>query len=490
MTIRDAFQAGSHVRKKGVPPFQDLCLSLCLESSGRTTFSAISPTARSKLQFPKVEGAAQVNPASSKFKRSAYSARTTALSFKFNRARYVLLTIVFATVCASAQTVTTIHDFGSRADGENPQSGVVFDPNGNIYGTAALGGRKGHGTAYQLVPPAGEQGQWAETIVHQFAGQPDGATPDSVLTRSADGRLFGTTQLGGSKNLGSVFVVVPPRVSGGLWKERVLYSFGSVPNDGTGPNMGLVAKSGALLGVTVDGGINRRGTVFQLTPSSDPLAAWTETILYSFAASPDGGFPSSDLAMDRGGNLYGVTLLGGANNLGAVYRLSPPTSQGGPWTESVLFSFSGPDGSSPFGRLLLDKSGALYGTTSGGGASQAGTVFKLTPQPDDVWAQQVLYSFSGGADGGSPEAGVIMGQNGRLLGTASTGGAGPLSGGVVFQLDPPRVGGAWTETVLHSFGGPDGFRPLSRLVSRSGALFGTTSAGGLKGTGTVFKLVP
>jgi uncharacterized repeat protein (TIGR03803 family) len=402
----------------------------------------------------------------------------------------IILTIILTAVYATAQTVTTIHDFGSGPDGDNPQSGVIFDSKGNLFGTAALGGAKGGGAAYELMPPAPGQSQWTETILHQFAGQPDGDTPDSVLTMTAKGRLFGTTQLGGSKNLGSVFALVPPRVSGDPWRERVLYSFGSVPNDGSGPNMGLLARSGALLGVTVDGGANGRGTVFQLTPSSDLSAPWTENILYSFAAAPDGAFPSSDLVMDRSGNLYGTTLLGGANNLGAVYRLSPPTFQGGPWTETVLFSFSGPDGSSPFGRLLLDRKGALYGTTSGGGASQAGTVFLLTPQSGDVWSEQVLYSFSGGADGGSPEAGVIMDQKGRLFGTASTGGTGRLSGGVVFRLDAPiQVGGAWTETVLYSFGGPDGFRPLSRLVSRNGALYGTTSAGGLNGTGTVFQLM-
>jgi uncharacterized repeat protein (TIGR03803 family) len=108
-----------------------------------------------------------------------------------------------------------------------------------------------------------------------------------------------------------------------------------------------------------------------------------------------------------------------------------------------------------------------------------------------VWTEQVLYTFSGAVDGGNPEAGVIMDKNGRLFGTASTGGTGALSGGVIFRLDSPAVvGGAWTETVLYSFGGPDGFRPLSRLVPRNGALYGTTSAGGANGTGTVFKLVP
>jgi uncharacterized repeat protein (TIGR03803 family) len=450
---------------------------------------SVAPSIPTSHPMPKGQ---KVCTAVSKFNRSTF---TRAISANFDSRTDLFLKIIFtillATVCATAQTVTTIHDFGSGQDGDNPQSGVIFDSKGNLFGTAALGGSNGDGTAYELAPPVGGQGQWTETILHQFAGQPDGDTPDSVLTMAFNGRLFGTTQLGGSKNLGSVFALLPPRLTGDPWRERVLYSFGSVPNDGTGPNMGVLAKSGSLLGVTVDGGANRRGTVFQLTPSPDPAAPWSETILYSFAASPDGNFPSSDLIMDGSGNLYGVTLLGGAHNLGAVYRLSPPTLQGGPWTETVLFSFSGPDGSSPFGRLLLDKSGALYGTTSGGGPSQAGTVFMLTPQSGEVWTEQVLYSFSGGADGGSPEAGVIMDQKGRLFGTASTGGTGRLSGGVVFRLDAPtQVGGAWTETVLYSFGGSDGFRPLSRLVPRNGALYGTTSAGGLNGTGTVFQLMP
>jgi uncharacterized repeat protein (TIGR03803 family) len=187
-------------------------------------------------------------------------------------------------------------------------------------------------------------------------------------------------------------------------------------------------------------------------------------------------------------------LLGGANDLGTVYRLTPPTMSGGKWTENVLFSFSGLDGSSPFGRLQFDGNGVLYGTTSGGGASQGGTVFRLTPpeQPGGSWTESVLYAFSGGRDGGSPEAGVIIDNQGRLFGAASTGGSGgPDFGGVLFVLNPPSVkGGSWTETVLHSFGGPNGFRSLSHLVRRNGAMYGTTSAGGQNGTGTVFVLTP
>jgi uncharacterized repeat protein (TIGR03803 family) len=398
--------------------------------------------------------------------------------------------VVLLSACALAQTVTTIHDFGSGHDGQGPQSGVIFDRNGNIFGTAALGGQSGGGAVYSL--SLSDSGEWSETVLHQFAGRPDGDTPDSLLTMTADGRLFGTTQLGGAKNLGSVFTLAPPPVSGGAWREQVLYSFGTTPNDGTGPNMGLTKVKSALFGVTVDGGANRRGTIFQLRPSSDSSGQWTETILYSFAASPDGGFPSSDLVMDSKGNFYGTTLLGGAKNVGAVYRLSPPATQGAPWTETVIYSFSGPDGSSPFGHLVFDKAGVLYGTTSGGGTRQEGTVYTLTPQAGDTWVQETLYNFSGGRDGGNPEAGITIGQSGSLFGTASTGGSGgPDFGGVIFRLDPPaNDGDPWTETVLKSFGGPDGFRSLCRLVPRNGKMYGTTSLGGLHGSGTVFEMTP
>jgi uncharacterized repeat protein (TIGR03803 family) len=192
--------------------------------------------------------------------------------------------------------------------------------------------------------------------------------------------------------------------------------------------------------------------------------------------------------MDQSGNLYGTTLLGGAQNVGAVFEVSPPAVPGDPWTEKVLYSFRGPDGSSPGGRLLIDATGALYGTTSGGGTKFSGNVFKLTPSGGS-WTQTVLYNFSGGSpDGGSPFAGVMMDKKGRLLGTAQGGGQG--SGGVVFMLEPPQGSGEWIETVLHSFSGPDGFRPSCPLVLKGGGIYGTTTQGGLFGTGTAFVLTP
>ena len=393
---------------------------------------------------------------------------------------------------AFAQTLTTLRDFGTNMDGQNPQAGVAFDQRGHLYGTAALGGVDGNGIVYHLAPPEGTGGPWTGSVLHNFGGQPDGAVPVSSLTISPSGKLFGTTEEGGAHNMGTVFGLQPPQNPGDSWRERVFYSFGSSATDGVVPNAELLPANPGFYGVTREGGAHGFGTVFLVTPQAG-ATNWSETILYSFAGSGDAAFPSGGLVADQAGNLYGVTLVGGANNLGAVYQLSPPTTEGGLWTETVIFSFSGPDGTLPSGQLQFDQSGALYGTTDGGGSLQEGTVFQLAPssRPGGSWTQSVLYNFSGGRDGGNPVAGVVIDNMGRIFGAASTGGSGPLSGGVIFRLNPPvNQGDPWTENVLHSFGGPDGFRSLSKLVWRSGGLYGTTSAGGLNGTGTVFVLTP
>jgi uncharacterized repeat protein (TIGR03803 family) len=400
------------------------------------------------------------------------------------------LVILIAGTGAWAQTVTTIYDFGSnRGDGANPQAGVTFDKDGNMFGTAALGGNSdSNGVIFRMSPPAGGDDPWPLTALHRFTGQPNGGeSPVGRLIVTPSGKIFGTTLEGGIRGMGTAFALMPEG------KLRVLYSFGSFVGDGVLPNAGLLASDHVLYGVTGSGGANGRGTIFQLTPPTGG-GDWTETILYNFAPLPDAAFPSSELVMDQNGNLYGTALQGGANNLGAVYQLSPPAGPGASWTETVIYSFNGDDGTLPSGRLEFDANGTIYGTTDGGGARQEGTVFSLTPpaKAGDPWTEAVLYSFSGGRDGGNPTAGVIFDNQGRLFGPASTGGSGgPDFGGVLFRLDPPAGGsGAWTETVLYSFGGPNGFRSLSQLVRKNGAMYGTTSAGGRFGIGTVFVMTP
>jgi uncharacterized repeat protein (TIGR03803 family) len=407
--------------------------------------------------------------------------------------RYGLLLvagILLSSSSAAAQTVTTLYDFKLTNDGQNPQAGVVFDRAGILYGAAALGAKGG--IVFSLTPPAGGgDGPWTETVLHGFQGTPDGKTPASDLVITSNGSLFGTTLEGGDHNMGTVFALIPPKQNGGFWKERVLYSFGSTPKDGVLPNTGLLQAKDGFFGVTSSGGANGRGAVYQLTPPDGKDEQWTETIIYNFAGSGDAAFPLSSLISDQDGNLYGTTLQGGVNNVGAAYQLTPPKQRGESWKESVIYSFAGPDGSSPAGRFQLAEHGVLYGTTDGGGLRQEGTVFQLTPpqRSGDPWTQTVLYNFSGGRDGGNPVSGVILDRQGRLFGMASTGGNGPRSGGVLFRLDPPaNQGDPWTEIVLHSFGGPDGFRSLSRLIRRNGLMYGTTSAGGQNGVGNVFVL--
>ena len=329
-------------------------------------------------------------------------------------ARNLALTVLIGCVSAAGQTLTILYNFGSNPhDGADPLAGVVFDKAGNLVGSAAIGGGPGRGTIFQLSPPATPGGSWTENTLKRFHRNPDGAFPECRLIVTSTGELVGTTFGGGANDEGMAFALVPHTAPGNPWKRQVLYNFGNFSGDAVNPNAGLLANGSVYYGVG-SGGTNFSGAVFQLTPPARRGKPWTETILYSFAErfSGDAAIPSSELIMDKEGNLYGTALLGGANDVGAVYELSPPVVAGDPWTEKVLFSFNGTDGSSPFGRLL-DANGTLYGTTSGGGTGEAGTVFQLAPpaSPGEPWSETVLYSFSGGVDGSSPAAGLVM--NGR-----------------------------------------------------------------------------
>jgi len=400
------------------------------------------------------------------------------------------LPMLFGSMCAVGQTLTTIYNFGAqRGDGTFPWA-ITADQLGNLYGVASLDGtRDGDGTVFRISPPTQPGGIWNQTVLYRFRGTPDGSTPECIPVLTSGGRIFCTTYLGGSHGMGTAFVTGPGDTPDAPWKEKPIYSFGAFAGDGINPNSGLLYARGKLYGTTSGGGSTGRGTVFVLSPPLEPAAEWTERILHSFTGDGDGSFPLGELTADRSGNLYGVTLLGGVNDVGAVYRLVPPANPGQPWTESVIHSFDGTDGSSPEGRLLIADDGALYGTTGGGGPEQGGTVFKLTADPDGSWTHSVVYAFTGGRDGGSPAAGVSMDAQGRLWGTTQNGGnGGPNFGGVLFVLHPPaNPGDPWTETVLHSFGGPDGFRSIAPLVFRNGAIYGVTTAGGAFGTGTAFE---
>lgn len=330
------------------------------------------------------------------------------------------------------------------------------------------------------------------TTLYSFTGQDgDGANPYATVSLGSGGVLYGTTSYGGTFGAGTVFELTPPK-SGGNWRETVLYSF-TGGNDGGYPQGGVtVGAAGVLYGAAKAGGASGMGVVFALTPPGAG-GAWTEAAIYSFSGS-DGSTPYAEPVVDQDGVLYGATELGGASNYGAVYELSP--GQGGAWTETLLHSFaSGNDGAFPYAALSRDASGNLYGTTAAGGANQKGIVFELAPpaQLGGAWTETILHTFKG-SDGAYPYAGVAIGPNGSLYGS-TPGGVGS-SFGTVFELTPPLTGKTWTQTILQQFNaGRNGGAPHAvPAFGPDGTLLGTTLGGGSApawtGYGVVFELVP
>jgi uncharacterized repeat protein (TIGR03803 family) len=361
---------------------------------------------------------------------------------------------------AQAQTLTVLHTFTGSPDGLSPLAGLVRDWNGNLYGTTVFGGAYGWGTVFK-VGPTGK-----ETVLYSFTNSPDGSQPHAGLVMDEAGNLYGTTISGGSSDAGTVFEV---DTSG---NETVLHSFTNSP-DGAAPVAGLVRDwKGNLYGTTPYGGDLACdppygcGTVFKLGPTGK------ETVLYSFTNSPDGAVPEAGLVMDEAGNLYGTTVSGGSSCCGTVFKVAPTGK------ETVLHSFSFSDGSAPSAGLVRDWKGNLYGTTVEGGSSGVGTVFIMDPTGKET----VLYSFAGGTAGAYPYGALVRDWNGNLYGTTFYGGdlacSAPYGCGTVFKLGPTGK-----ETVLHSFtGSSDGLFPFAGLVmDEAGNLYGTTMV-------TVFKL--
>jgi uncharacterized repeat protein (TIGR03803 family) len=342
----------------------------------------------------------------------------------------------------------------------------------------------------------------------------DGAEPNASLMFDQAGNLYGTTNLGGSGafGFGTVFELMPS--ADGSWKEKVLYQF-TGGADGGAPGAGVIFDQlGNLYGTAFQGGNLSQcaigcGLVFQLTPKAD--GNWTESVLYSFAGSPDGSNPDASLIFDTAGNLYGTTYYGGDSRnscvlgyggCGTVFKLTP--SAGGTWTESVLKSFREPQGAYPQGSLIFDQAGNLYGTTSQGGnlnqcrpASGCGFVFELTPNADGSWTEKALYSFHGFGGGGLPVGGVIFDQSGNLYGTTGSGGdlshctnRRPGGCGVAFRLGPNSKGG-WKETALHRFDDHPAAHPFAGLLfDNAGNLFGTTIGDRTTTFGSVFEITP
>ena len=373
----------------------------------------------------------------------------------------ILMSVVVAMPSAGAQTLTVLHRFTGEADGEYPESGLIRDGKGNLYGTTYDGGTFGYGTVFKL----SKTGKL--TVLHNFSetGGDGGCPYYGALLLDAAGNLYGTAYAGGDANYGIIFKLDPSGT------ETVLYSFKGAP-DGGGPYAGLVQDAaGNFYGTTSLGG-SGNGTVFKLDINGK------ESVLYRFAGGADGSLPTASLVLDPAGNFYGTTDEGGSyacNHLegcGTVFRLDTAHNL------TILHTFTGgKDGAEPIAGLVRDRTGRLYGTTYEG-ASGPGTVFTLNKNEKE----SVLYRFQGKPDGARPGGGLIRDEAGNLYGTTSEGGTGS---GTIFEID--RKG---KETVLHEFSGPDGKHPYASLFRDSaGNLYGTTTGGGV-GHGVVFKLTP
>lgn len=336
----------------------------------------------------------------------------------------------------------------------------------------------------------------AETVLYRFKGGNDGNYPFAGLLMDSSGALYGTTMEGGAGS-GTVFKLIPPESPATAWTKIVLHRFDGT--DGARPSSRLIRDaSGALYGTTFQGGADCSlgrgcGTVFKLTPPTAPATTWTRTVLYRFVETDKSGEPQGELVLDRNGALYGTTYEFYCCGNGTVFKLTPPGPSGGDWTKSVIYRFKGGrDGATLPAGLIIGEDGALFGTTQDEGDFDHGTVFKLTPRADPAakWIKTVLYRFKGRKDGKAPYAKLVAGEDGVLYGTTSSGGI--ELNGTVFKLSPPTpLSSKWTFTVLHRFkGGQDGSQPYSELaIDRQGSLYGTTSFGGA-GWGTVFKLTP
>jgi uncharacterized repeat protein (TIGR03803 family) len=359
---------------------------------------------------------------------------------------------------------TVLHSFTGGADGGTP-SGIILDADGSLYGTTEYGGANKNGVVYRF----DAVGHY--TVLYSFPGGASGGNPLAGVIRGAAGEIYGTTASGGDLSAcgGGCGVVFKLGPNG---HETVLHTFDIT--DGWDP-VGIARDaSGNLYGATLLGGARDGGALFKLDPSGN------EKVLFSFPSGNFGFYPSSGVIRDAAGNLYGTTIYGGPGGAGVVYRLSAATSY------TVLYGFTnGTDGGGPDGGVISDSAGNLFGTASSGGAAGRGVVYELEPSG----LERVLYSFTGGADGGTPTTGLAMDAAGNFYGTASEGGA--FGGrcaqgcGVVYKLSPDGH-----QTVLHAFaGGADGASPSSGVIrDAAGNLYGAAYGGGAFNLGVLYKI--
>lgn len=380
---------------------------------------------------------------------------------------------------AFSDTERVLYSFTGGNDGGNSATGLTLDRSGNLYGTTVVGGTSNCGIVFKLAPQVSPP--WQESALYNFTCYGDGKNPHGGVTLER-GNLDGTTVAGGTggtctgDGCGVVF-----QVNAG--SEKVLHAF-TAGNDGFGPGGGVVFDTaGHLFGTTPDGGKYSQGVVYEAGRTG---RQWHERVIHAFTGGRDGGVGSLGLLLLASSDLFGVTELGGAHSAGTVFKLT--ANPNGDWKLTTLYAFKGtPDAGSPYGGLIADASGNLYGTTYYGGAHGQGAVFELMLGAKGTYRERVLYSFAGGADGSASTSTLVFGRGGDLYGTTSAGG-GSCDCGTIFKVNPK----SGRETVLHGFtGGSDGAYSYYGLSEDAGGnLYGTTVAGGNANQGTVFEFTP
>lgn len=399
-----------------------------------------------------------------------------------------ILVLVAVSSTAPAQTFTPIHEFTCGEDGKTPEAGLTMDRAGNLYGTTIFGGTYQSGNVYKLTQ---RNGSWILTTLYDFKGGPDGYQPQSRVVFGPDGRLYGTTAQGGNScGCGVAYALSPPptacKTALCAWQETVLYSFANF--DGIYPGLGDLTfdQAGNIYGTTERGGASYGGgqnlgygAVYELTPAN---GGWSETVIHSFTDTPDGAFPYAGVTFDNAGNLYGTTFEGGSDSDGTIYRLAP---SGSGWNIGILYNFDGSTGGFPFAGLISDQSGNFYGAASNGGPGGDGTVFELSPAGGG-WQFSLLYGFSGNPSG-DPAYNLLL-AGGNLYSNLE--GEIDHDFGAVVELTPSNNG--WIQNVLHSFHlGSDGGVPVGNLImDSSGNLYGASNLGGTYGCGLVFEITP
>jgi uncharacterized repeat protein (TIGR03803 family) len=350
--------------------------------------------------------------------------------------------------------LTTLHLFNPFPNGSDPTSALVEGTDGNFYGTTEKGGSENLGTVFKITKSG------FLTTLHSFAGPADGGSPSAGLVLGRDGNFYGTTQSGGSNFSGTVFRI---SASGAFTS---LYSF-TYGNDGANPYGGLVeGNDGNFYGTTQTAGSNASGTVFEIDSNG------VFNSLYSFTGGPDGANPYAGLILAKDGYLYGTTYAGGSNGAGTVFKISTKGALTG------LYSFTGADdGANPCDALVQGSDGYFYGTTYNGGTNNSGTVFKINSNG----AITRLYSFTGMVnDGANPYAGMVQGGDGYFYGATVWGYYGH---GSIF-----RISATGDYASLHSFNQGVGNPRGGLVLGDDGSFYGTISGELGGGNGAVIRI--